>query len=293
MVALVGRPNVGKSTLLNHLAGEKVAIVTQVPGTTRSAVRAVLTRAGAQLVLVDTPGVGKPRTAMGQRMNRLVRDVWSGVDAVAFLVDAAAGVGAGDAYLAEELRRAGAPVVTVVTKIDLLRRPEDLLPVLARIGELTDGAPFAEVVPVSAVAGENTARLEEVLVAHLPEAPRLFPTGRVSDQPAEALAAEVVREKVMADLADELPHSVAVTVDAVSPDEHADDLVHIEAVIHVERDSQKGIVIGRGGERLKAAGTAARLELEALLGVRVHLATRVKVAPGWQDDPRQLGRLGL
>jgi len=264
-----------------------------VPGTTRSAIRAVLTRPAAQLVLVDLPGVGKPRTAMGQRMNKLVRDVWSGVDAVAFLVDAHAGIGPGDAYLAEELRQAGAPVVTVVTKIDRLGGPAGLLPVLARVGQLTDGAPFAEVVPVSALTGENTDRLEEVLTAHLPEGPRLFPTGRVSDQPAHVLAAEVVREKVMADLADELPHSVAVTVDEIVADADADDLVRIEAVIHVERDSQKGIVIGRGGDRLKAAGTAARHELEALLGVRVHLTTRVKVAPDWQQDPRQLGRLGL
>ncbi len=264
-----------------------------MPGTTRSAVRAVLTRPSAQLVLVDTPGVGKPRTAMGQRMNRLVRDVWSGVDAVAFLVDAAAGIGPGDAYLAAELRDAGAPVVTVVTKVDLMPTRAALLPVLARVAELTEGAPFAEVVPVSAAVGENTDLLEEVLTGHLPEAPRLFPTGRVSDQPATVLAAEIVREKVMADLAHELPHSVAVTVDEVAPDAEADDLVHIDAVIHVERDSQKGIIIGRGGERLKAAGTAARHELEALLGVRVHLTTRVKVAPDWQQDPRQLGRLGL
>jgi GTP-binding protein Era len=292
LVALVGRPNVGKSTLINRLVGEKVAIVTKVPGTTRTAVRAVLTRPDAQLVLLDTPGLSKPRTTMAKRMNQLVRDTWSSVDVVVFLVDAESGIGGGDEYLAGELAELRTPIVTVLNKIDALAE-DALLPVLDRIGRMTASAPFADVVPVSALEGSNVERLVDVLVTHLPQAPRMFAAGRVSDQPEAQLAAEIVREKVIADLAQELPHSVAVTVDGIEPDQSRDDLVHIDAVIHVERDSQKGIIIGRGGARLKESATAARLELEAILGVRVHLTTRVKVAKDWQRDPRQLGRFGL
>jgi GTP-binding protein Era len=183
-------------------------------------------------------------------------------------------------------------VVTVLNKIDTLD-DDRLLPVLERIGRMTAESPFVDVVPVSALAGSNVDRLIDVLVGHLPEGPRLFAAGRVSDQPEAQLASEIVREKVIADLAQELPHSVAVTVDGIEPDPDRDDLVHIDAVIHVERESQKGIIIGKGGGRLKEAATAARLELEVLLGVRVHLTTRVKVAKDWQRDPKQLGRLGL
>jgi GTP-binding protein Era len=292
LVALVGRPNVGKSTLINRLVGEKVAIVTKVPGTTRTAVRAVLTRPDAQLVLLDTPGLSKPRTTMATRMNQLVRDTWASVDVVVFLVDAESGVGTGDEYLARELAGLRTPVITVLNKIDAIAE-DALLPVLDRIGRMTAETPFADVVPVSALEGANVERLVDVLVGHLPEAPRMFAAGRVSDQPEAQLAAEIVREKVIADLAQELPHSVAVTVDGIEPDPDRDDLVHIDAIIHVERDSQKGIIIGRGGGRLKESATAARLELEAILGVRVHLTTRVKVAKDWQRDPRQLGRFGL
>ena len=291
-VSFVGRPNVGKSTLINRLVGEKVAIVTKVPGTTRTAVRAVLTRPDAQLVLLDTPGLSKPRTTMATRMNQLVRDTWASVDVVVFLVDAESGVGTGDEYLARELAGLRTPVITVLNKIDAIAE-DALLPVLDRIGRMTAETPFADVVPVSALEGANVERLVDVLVGHLPEAPRMFAAGRVSDQPEAQLAAEIVREKVIADLAQELPHSVAVTVDGIEPDPDRDDLVHIDAIIHVERDSQKGIIIGRGGGRLKESATAARLELEAILGVRVHLTTRVKVAKDWQRDPRQLGRFGL
>lgn len=292
LVALVGRPNVGKSTLVNRLVGEKVTIVTKVPGTTRTTVRAVVTRDDAQVVLLDTPGLAKPRTAMGNRMNQLVRDTWASVDVVVLLVDAEAGIGGGDEYLVGELAALRTPVVTAVNKTDTLA-PEALLPVLDRVARMTAAPPFVDVVPVSALAGDNVERLVDVLVDHLPEAPRLFASGRVTDQPEAQLAAEIVREKVIADLRKELPHSVAVTVDGIEPDPARVDLVHIDAVIHVERDSQKGIIIGRGGERLKAAASAARLELEGLLGTRVHLTTRVKVAKDWQQDPRQLGRLGL
>jgi GTPase len=292
MIALCGRPNVGKSTLLNRMVGEKVAIVTRVPGTTRNAIRGVVTREDAQLVFLDTPGLAKPRTLLATRLNDLVRDTWEGVDLICFLVDVADGIGRGDEFLASELARTSTPVVAVANKVDRVRDKNQLLPELDRLSRLLGEREFVEIVPVSAVDGDNVDRLLDVLVEHLPEGPRLFPTGRTSDQPEAQLAAEIVREKLIARTADELPHSIAVTVDEIRPSDDHDDLVEVDAVIHVERDSQKGIVIGRGGQRLKEAASDARRELEVLLGARVFLTTHVKVAKEWQRDPKQLGRLG-
>jgi GTPase len=292
MIALCGRPNVGKSTLLNRMVGEKVAIVTRVPGTTRNAIRGVVTREDAQLVFLDTPGLAKPRTLLATRLNDLVRDTWEGVDLICFLVDVADGIGRGDEFLASELARTSTPVVAVANKVDRVRDKNQLLPELDRLSRLLGEREFVEVVPVSAADGDNVDRLLDVLVEHLPEGPRLFPTGRTSDQPEAQLAAEIVREKLIARTADELPHSIAVTVDEIRPSDDHDDLVEVDAVIHVERDSQKGIVIGRGGQRLKEAASDARRELEVLLGARVFLTTHVKVAKEWQRDPKQLGRLG-
>jgi GTPase len=293
MIALCGRPNVGKSTLLNRMVGEKVAIVTRVPGTTRNAIRGVVTREDAQLVFLDTPGLAKPRTLLTQRLNALVRDTWAGVDLICFLVDVADGVGPGDEYLASELAGTGTPVIAVANKDDLVRNKNELLPQLDRLsGLLGQGRDFAEIVPVSAATGAGVDHLLDLLVAHLPEGPRLLSSGRVSDQPEAQLAAEILREKLIGRVADELPHSIAVTVDEIRPSEDRDDLVEVDAVVHVERDSQKGIVIGKGGERLKRAATDARRELEVLLGAKVFLSTHVKVAREWQRDPKQLGRLG-
>jgi GTPase len=292
MIALCGRPNVGKSTLLNRMVGEKVAIVTRVPGTTRNAIRGVVTREDAQLVFLDTPGLAKPRTLLTTRLNDLVRDTWEGVDLICFLVDVADGIGRGDEFLAGELARTSTPVVAVANKVDQVRDKNRLLPELDRLSRLLGAREFVEIVPVSAATGDNVERLLDVLVEQLPEGPRLFPTGRTSDQPEAQLAAEIVREKLIARTADELPHSIAVTVDEIRPSEDHDDLVEVDAVIHVERDSQKGIVIGRGGQRLKEAASDARRELEVLLGARVYLTTHVKVAKEWQRDPKQLGRLG-
>ena len=293
MIALCGRPNVGKSTLLNRLVGEKVAIVTRVPGTTRNAIRGVVTREDAQLVFLDTPGLAKPRTLLATRLNDLVRDTWEGVDLICFLVDVADGIGRGDEFLAGELARTSTPVVAVANKVDRVRDKNQLLPELDRLsGLLGPDREFVEIIPVSAADGDNVDRLLDVLIEQLPEGPRLFPTGRTSDQPEAQLAAEIVREKLIARTADELPHSIAVTVDEIRPSDDHDDLVEVDAVIHVERDSQKGIVIGRGGQRLKEAASDARRELEVLLGARVYLTTHVKVAKEWQRDPKQLGRLG-
>ncbi|MCC5949188.1 MAG: GTPase Era [Nitriliruptoraceae bacterium] len=293
LIAIVGRPNVGKSTLLNRLVGEKVAIVTDVPGTTRNTIRGVLTRADAQLVFLDTPGLAKPRTLLTRRLNDLVRDSWAGVDLVMFLVDVASGVGKGDAFLAGELDGVDTPVVAVANKVDRLRDKHEMLPQLEALNGLRgEGRSFAEIVPVSAASGDNVEHLVEVLVAHLPESRRLLPPDAASDQPERQLAAEILREKLIARVSDELPHSIAVTVEEVVPDPDQDDLIRIEAVIHVERDSQKGIVIGRKGANLKAAATAAREELEVLFGAKVFLSTHVTVAKEWQRDPKQLGRLG-
>ena len=293
LLALVGRPNVGKSTLLNRMVGEKVAIVTPVPGTTRNTIRGVVTREDAQLVFLDTPGLAKPHTLLTRRLNELVRDTWSGVDAICFLVDVADGIGKGDEFLAAELAGVRTPIVAVANKVDLVRDRHALLPRLQRLESLLGhGRTFADIVPVSAQTGDNVDRLLDVLSSHLKEGPRLFGSGQVSDQPEAQLAAEIVREKLIADLKYELPHSVAVTVDEIRPSEERDDLLEVDAVIHVERDSQKGIVIGKRGANLKAAATAARQELEVLLGAKVFLTTHVKVAKEWQRDPKQLGRLG-
>jgi GTPase len=293
LIAIVGRPNVGKSTLLNRMVGEKVAIVTQVPGTTRNAIRGVVTREDAQLVFLDTPGLAKPKTLLTRRLNELVRDTWSGVDLVCFLVDVAGGIGPGDRFLAGELAGIRTPIVAVANKVDLLGDKHQLLPRLEELtGLLGEGRAFADLVPVSAETGDNVERLLDVLVSHLPEGPRLFGSDQVSDQPEAQLAAEILREKLIASMQQELPHSIAVTVDEIRPSSDREDLLEVDAVIHVERDSQKGIVIGKRGANLKAAATAARQELEVLLGAKVYLSTHVKVAKEWQRDPKQLGRLG-
>ncbi len=293
LIALVGRPNVGKSTLLNRIVGSKVAIVTDVPGTTRNAIRGVLTRPDVQLVFLDTPGLAKPRTLLTRRLNDLVRSTWAGVDLICFLVDVADGVGRGDEFLAGELADVSTPIVAIANKADLVPTKERMLPQLARLAELLgQGRGFADIVPVSATTGDNVEHLVEVLMGHLPEGPRLFGSGAVSDQPERQLAAEILREKLITRGRDELPHSIAVTVDEVLPDEDRKDLLRIDAVVHVERDSQKGIVIGKGGENLKAAASDARRELEVLFGAKVFLTTHVRVAKEWQRDPKQLGRLG-
>ena len=293
MIAIVGRPNTGKSTLLNRIVGEKVAIVTEVPGTTRNTIRAVLTEPERQLVFIDTPGLAKPRTLLTRRLNERVRDTWAGVDLIAFITDVSAGIGRGDEYLAAELARIRTPVVAVANKVDRVRDKGALLPRLDRLSRLRGAQrPFDDVVPISAQSGDNVDRLLDVLTSHLPEAGRLLSGDAVSDQPERELAAEILREKLITRVQEELPHSIAVTVDEILVDEARGDLLRVDAVIHVERDSQKGIVIGKGGTVLKAAASEARRELEVVLGAKVFLTTHVRVAKEWQRDPKQLRRLG-
>jgi GTPase len=289
LVALVGRPNVGKSTLLNALLGQKLAIVSDKPQTTRSAVRGVLHRPEGQIVLVDTPGLHKPRTLLGQRLNDLVRGTLSEVDLVLQLVDAAAGVGAGDRFLAAELAKVPTPKLGVVNKMDAASRAK----MAAALHATADLADFAEVVPVSARDGTQLDLLVELILGHLPEGRPLYPEGHTSDEPEQHLVAELIREKALAVVRDELPHSVAVLVEEMGPDPEREDLLVIRAFLFVERASQKPIVVGKGGSVLRDIGTRARAELEALFGTQVYLDLRVKVAKEWQRDPRQLSRLGF
>ena len=289
LVALVGRPNVGKSTLLNALLGQKLAIVSDKPQTTRSVVRGVLHRPEGQAVLVDTPGLHKPRTLLGQRLNDLVRGTLSEVDLILMLVDAAAGVGPGDRFLAGELAKVATPRFCVVNKMDAAPRAK-MAAALQAAGTLAD---FAEIVPVSARTGEQLDLLVELVMRHLPEGRPLYPEGHTSDEPEQHLVAELIREKALTRVRDELPHSVAVLVEEMGPDPEREDLLVIRAVLFVERASQKPIVLGRGGSVLRDIGTEARAELEALFGTKVYLDLRVKVAKDWQRDPRQLSRLGF
>jgi GTP-binding protein Era len=289
LVALVGRPNVGKSTLLNALLGRKLAIMSDKPQTTRSVVRGVLHRPEGQAVLVDTPGLHRPRTLLGQRLNDLVRGTLGEVDLVCLLVDAVAGVGAGDRYLATEVGKVGTPTICVVNKMDAAPRAR-LAAALQAAGDLGD---WVEVVPVSARTGEQLDLLVELVFDHLPEGRPLYPEGHVTDEPEQHLVAELIREKALAMVRDELPHSVAVLVDEMGPDPDREDLLVIRATLFVERASQKPIVLGRRGAVLREIGTRARAELEALLGAHVYLDLHVKVAKEWQRDPRQLARLGF
>ena len=289
LVALAGRPNVGKSTLLNRLLGRKVAIMSATPQTTRSVIRGVLHRPEGQAVLLDMPGLHKPKTLLGQRLNDLARGTLAEVDLVCLLVDAVAGVGRGDRFLAAEIAKVKAARFCLVNKVDAIPRrrvPEALV----AAAELAD---WDETVPISARTGEQLDVLVELIFRYLPEGPPLYPEGQVTDEPEQHFIAEVIREKAITLLRDELPHSVAVVVDELGPSSDNPEVLVIHATLYVERDSQKPILLGRGGTLLREIGTRARTELELLLGTRIYLDLHVKVAKEWQRDPKQLQRLGF
>lgn len=293
----VGRPNTGKSTLTNALVGEKVAITSSRPQTTRHTIRGIVHREDFQIVLVDTPGLHRPRTLLGKRLNDLVRDTYSDVDVIGLCIPADEAIGPGDRWIFEQIR-AVAPTTTlivIVTKIDKV--PRDRVAAQLVAADELAGEHAAAIVPVSATAGQQIDVLIAALVEHLPEGPAYYPDGDLTDEPEEILMAELIREAALEGVRDELPHSLAVVIDEVTPREDRSteqgDLVDVRAILYVERDSQKGIIIGRGGSRLKEVGTNARTQIERLLGTKVYLDLRVKVAKNWQQDPKQLGRLGF
>jgi GTP-binding protein Era len=299
LVAVVGRPNVGKSTLVNALVGQKVAIVSDKPQTTRRGVRGVVTTDDYQVAFTDTPGFHKPRTPLGHRLNEVVASSVEGVDQIVLVVDAAASVGRGDKFVYEsQVAGFRGPKLCAVNKIDRLRHHQ-VVPQLAAAQELGE---FDEIVPVSARTGDGVKLLLDLIVTRLPEGPAMFPEGEVTDLPLEVRIAEIVREKALEVTREEVPHSVEVIVDeivgrglppATHTSDHEDDLVRIEATVVVERESQKGIVIGKGGGVLKTIGSRARAELEVMLGSKVYLGLRVKVLKEWQKDPAALNRLGF
>jgi GTP-binding protein Era len=296
--SFVGRPNAGKSTLTNALVGSKIVITSSKPQTTRTVVRGIVHRADGQLILVDTPGLHRPRTLLGERLNDLVKTTWAEVDVVAVCFPANEKIGPGDRFIVKELGKVRRTIkIAVATKTDLVT-PEQLgehLLDIARLGAETD-TEWAEIVPVSAVSGDQVGLLADLLLAQLPEGPPLYPDGDLTDAPEEILVAELIREAALEGVRDELPHSIAVVVEEMNLREGRDDdkpLLDIYANLYVERDSQKGIMIGHKGARLREVGTAARKQIESLLGTPVYLDLHVKIAKDWQRDPRQLRKLGF
>ncbi|MEV0585952.1 GTPase Era [Nonomuraea sp. NPDC050310] len=286
----VGRPNVGKSTLMNALVGQKVAITSSKPQTTRRAIRGIVHRPDAQLVIVDTPGLHRPRTLLGERLDSLVLSTLTEVDVIGFCVPANEKIGKGDRFIADKLAAVRkTPIVAIVTKTDLASR-EQIAEQLLAVSELGE---FAAIVPVSAESGEQLDIVADVLIEHLPESPPLYEGGQLTDEPEQVLVGELIREAALEGVRDELPHSIAVVVDEMLPREGRDDLLDIYAHLFVERPSQKAIIIGHKGERLRDVGTRARKQIEALLGTRVYLDLRISVAKDWQRDPKQLRRLGF
>ena len=297
-VAFVGRPNAGKSTLTNALVGEKVVITSSKPQTTRRVVRGIVHRPEAQLILLDTPGLHRPRTLLGERLNEEVRTAWSQVDVVGFCLPADEKIGPGDRFIARELAELSrTKKVAVVTKTDRVARDRvaEALMAVADLGREV-GVDWAEVVPVSATAGDQVDLLADLLSALLPESPPLYLDGELTDEPEAILVAELIREAALEGVRDELPHSIAVVVEEMLPREDRPPdrpLLDVHAYLYVERQIQKAIVIGPKGARLKDIGTRSRVAIEALLGTPVYLDLHVSVAKDWQRDPRQLRKLGF
>ena len=286
-VALVGRPNAGKSTLTNAAVGTKVAITSDTPQTTRHRLRAVLDRDDAQVVIVDTPGLHKPHDALGEELNRSALKALEDVDVVAMLIDATKPLGDGDKWVAAHVAKTKAKKILVITKMDIAKGPQ----VERQLAYAKTLLPWDDEVVLSAVSGFNLDGFVESVVRFLPPGPRWFPRDMPTDQPLEVMVAEFVREKILRSTRDEVPHAVGVAIDEMKYDKKAD-LFRIFAIIYVERESQKGIIIGKGGEALKKVGTEARIDLERLLGGRVFLNLSVKVKKDWRRDAAQIRRFG-
>lgn len=285
-VAIIGRPNVGKSTLLNHLLGQKVAIISDKPQTTRNQIRGIYSSEPGQIVFIDTPGIHKPQHKLGEYMVEVTRRTLQDVDVIVYMVDASVSFGRGEQFIIDALERVETPVILVINKIDRISR--DAL--LGVIDEYRQKREFAEIIPVSAVQGENTGRLVEMLFRYLPDGPMYYPAEMTSDQPERFVIAELVREKALRLTREEVPHSLAVTVEEIEP--RSDDLVFVRAVIYVERESQKGILIGGQGKMLKEIGQVAREDIQKILGSRVYLDLWVRVKKDWRDDDKLLRGFG-
>jgi len=295
----VGRPNAGKSTLTNALVGSKIAITSSKPQTTRHAIRGIVNRPDAQMVLIDTPGLHKPRTLLGERLNDLVHETWAEVDVIGVCLPADQRIGPGDTYLVTQIAELPdrPKLIALATKADLVsgeRMRQHLLAIAAMEEKL--GIRWEHMVPVSAVAGDQVDLVGDLLVSLLPEGPAYYPDGEITDEPTETLVAELIRESALEGVRDELPHSIIVTVEEMElragrPEDKP--LLDIYANLIVERESQKGIMIGHRGSRLREVGSAARQQIQRLLGTPVHLDLRVKVLKEWQRDPKHLNRLGF
>jgi GTPase len=289
-IAVVGRPNVGKSTLVNRLVGQKVSITSPRPQTTRGPIRGVRNGPGYQAVFIDTPGSQKPRDTLRARMQQQVLDSLKESDVILLLLDApqaAEGIGRGDRYVADLVSRAGTPAIAIVNKVDLLPRSSHALPIVEKVSELAE---WTDVFLLSATTGQNVEPLMEEVAGLLPPGPRYFPEGAVTDYPETMILAEYIREKALNALREEVPHAVAVEIEEV---ERKENVTVVYAVIHVERGTQRMIVLGKNGKTIKQIGTEARRDVERLLGTRIYLDLKVRVTPGWRNDPKFLERLGL
>ena len=285
--SVIGRPNVGKSTLINKIIGQKIAIMSDKPQTTRSRIQCILTRDDAQIIFLDTPGIHKPLFKLGEHMLKAAEGTLKEVDVILFVVDATEKFGGGEKYILERLETTPAPVILVINKVDLIDR-EKILPIIA---EYSARKNFAAVIPISAIDGTNLDALIDEVKKFLPEGPKYYPADMVTDQPERLIVAELIREKILHVTEDEVPHSIAVDIEEIKPRKNS--TTYIRAVIYVERDSQKGILIGKGGELLKGVGKNARPEIEMLLGTKVYLDLWVKVKRGWRNSTGAIQNFGL
>jgi len=295
---IVGRPNVGKSTLTNQLVGQKISIISKQPQTTRHAIRGIVHNEKGQIVLVDTPGVHKPKTLLGSKLNELVKQTWSEVDVIVFCIPADQKIGPGDKFIAQEIMKySNKPKIGVLTKIDNVKQ-NLIAERLVELDKLAKELNFewVEIIPTSSQTGENLDKLIDLIIKYLPQGPELYPQEVITDESIETMISEYIREAALEDLREELPHSLAVVVQKIETDEDRPvdkPLMKIYAEIYVERDSQKGIIIGNKGSKLKQIGSISRKQIEKLVGMKVYLDLQVKVALNWQTDQNQLTKLGF
>ncbi|MDE9903399.1 GTPase Era [Staphylococcus pseudintermedius] len=285
-VIIIGRPNVGKSTFVNRVIGHKIAIMSDKAQTTRNKIQGVMTQQDAQIVFLDTPGIHKPKHKLGDYMMKVAKNTLSEIDAVMFMVNVNEEIGRGDEYIMEMLKTVKTPVFLVLNKIDLVH-PDALMPRIEQYQRYMD---FAEIIPISALEGHNVDHFINVLKSYLPEGPQYYPDGQISDHPEQFVVSELIREKILQTTSEEIPHAIGVNVERMT--QESEDRVHIEAVIYVERDSQKGIVIGKGGKKLKEVGKRARLDIEHLLGSKVYLDLWVKVQKDWRNKSSFIKQMG-